>query len=196
MMGFQFWLITAGIMVWPAHAFGLVPGGLAGTAILSILCFFVSFLKILKGDVPPRLHMAAAVGSIDECRRLLLSGLNPNSVDRHGRTALFHAILGGDIELVRLFMEFDTDPNISDKAGNASLHHVSSCSKEDRIASMVDALVEHGANLDKKNRYGLTPLEHARNLGRTAVINAIVSYDSLADPEVSEPDAPTERISE
>lgn len=47
MMGFQSWMFMAGIMMWPAYAFGLFRGGLAGTAILSILCFFVSFLCYL-----------------------------------------------------------------------------------------------------------------------------------------------------
>jgi hypothetical protein len=74
-----------------------------------------------NGDTPLLLAVREGKG-LDVCAALLRSGADPDCRDRNGHTALTHAVLRDDGELVAALLRANADPDLADDAGNAPLH--------------------------------------------------------------------------
>ncbi|MFA6035609.1 MAG: ankyrin repeat domain-containing protein [Candidatus Micrarchaeia archaeon] len=70
-----------------------------------------------------------------------------------------NAALQGNIPVLEFFLSQKVDPNISNEYGNTALHEVARHGKRE-IAAF---LIEHGADLLRKNRAGMTPMDFADN---------------------------------
>ena len=57
----------------------------------------------------------------EELRRLLDEGLDPNIRNYYGRTALIYATINDRLDIVRLLLEYNADPNITDDEGDTAL---------------------------------------------------------------------------
>jgi ankyrin repeat protein len=68
------------------------------------------------------LHWAAANGHKDAARRLLEHGVNPDTGDRHVRTALSWAAGNGQGETVSCLLRNGSDPHSEDVSGRNPLH--------------------------------------------------------------------------
>lgn len=84
---------------------------------------------------------AALEGDLIEMRRLTARGLNPNSQDYHGRTALHLAASHGRLAVVQYLLELKVDVNPIDSWGNTPLDDA----QREKQASIVSLLAEHGA---------------------------------------------------
>jgi len=60
--------------------------------------------------------------SFEDAKRLARSGLDINGVDENGAPALYHAILKGNMSLVRLLLESGADPNFVADEPAASIY--------------------------------------------------------------------------
>jgi ankyrin repeat protein len=89
----------------------------------------------------------------------MLDEKNVNCTDGRGRTLLYKAALSNDLLLARVLLEKKADPNIgaSWKNDDGPLHVASRLG----YLNMVKLLVESGANVNKKNSAGATPLLQA-----------------------------------
>lgn len=72
--------------------------------------------------------------------------------DRHGRTALWHAVSSRNIRAIQILLEAGADPNIVDVTGETPIFSA-------RDGKTVDLLVRYGADLNVKDTDGHTPLE-------------------------------------
>ena len=111
------------------------------------------------------LPVAAALGRVEDARRLLAGA---NSGDRH--LALSSAANFGYIEIVRLLLDADEDPNRYNPVGGHShttpLHQAALGGHEE----VVRLLVERGARLDMKDiLWRATPADWAEHEGRTEI---------------------------
>ncbi len=111
------------------------------------------------------LSIAAALGRIEEARRLLPDA---DAEDRHWALAL--ASQFGHVEIVRMLLDAGEDPNRYNPLGGHShstpLHRAAVGGHLD----MVRLLVERGARLDWRDTlWQTTPAEWARHEGRTQV---------------------------
>lgn len=116
--------------------------------------------RLIKDGVPictsdpnvSPLHKAAAAGHVNLVLTLLAAGVDPNVVDKDGRTAAFVAICSAaDTDgVVDALLLHGTDANARDKGGNTLLHHA--VLRANVTAEVVRHLVmERGAKMDEIN---------------------------------------------
>jgi hypothetical protein len=111
------------------------------------------------------LSIAAALGSVDEARRLLSTA---SGDDRHWAVAM--ASQFGYIEIVRMLLDAGEDPNRYNPVGGHShgtpLHHAAAAGH----GEVVRLLVERGARLDSKDTlWHATPAEWAAHEDRAEI---------------------------
>lgn len=108
----------------------------------------------------PILNLAVKQGNIETVKLLLKSGLDPNSADFAGKSALFPA-LGKGLEWVQLLIEHGASPNIYNSTGRSPLMIAA------RMASpsLVKYLIRHGADVNHKDRDGWTALKESMVVG-------------------------------
>ncbi len=110
----------------------------------------------------PPLALAARHGNVGVLRFLLESGADPGQADRWGMTALHYAASGGVVETARLLCEAGADPNAAYEPPLwTPLHSViysADARKKGTTASLIRLLVQAGADIDKGESHGDSPL--------------------------------------
>ena len=121
-------------------------------------------LPELAGATP--FFLAAMAGDAAVMQALLDAGANPGLTTTIGGTALMAAAGAGRslgetslkqaplLEAAKLAVKTGSDFNAADQMGNTALHYAAYL----RIDSVVQFLVENGARMDAKNKFGETPL--------------------------------------
>src|SRR5258705_6298514 len=113
---------------------------------------------------PKALHDAAQSGNIEEVRRLLVIGQQPNEFDDLGKTPLHYAAEHGYLEVMESLINTGANVNAHDERviGNTPLGDVAgSCSFE--VAKL---LIDSGANPTIPGWMQLTALHKARERKR------------------------------
>ncbi|XP_051818451.1 putative ankyrin repeat domain-containing protein 19 [Antechinus flavipes] len=99
------------------------------------------------------LHLACANGQPNVVSLLIERKCNLNLLDGDSRTPFMKAIQCEEVECATLLLEHGADPNIGDGNNNA-LHYVAFFQNVDMTAK----LLHYKADIDAKNKEGLTPL--------------------------------------
>lgn len=130
-----------------------------------------------RGETP--LILAAYLGDSAIVKRLLARGAKVSTPDRHGESAPLIAFGTGDEELIGLFGESGADMKkivlaaMKDDIGPLDNVINSQNSK------MLKTLLKYGVPLNKKSRYGFTPLASAVRTGNYSTVKALL--DAGAD---------------
>ena len=135
---------------------------------------FEAVTALLARGARPDLPAAAALGQVDEARRLLAAA---NALDRHRALAL--AAQFGRVEIVRLLLDAGEDPSRYNPPGfhghSTPLHQAALAGYEE----VVRLLVERGARLDLKDTiWNGTPAGWARHEGRTAIAGYLAEQEA------------------
>jgi len=121
-------------------------------------------LPELAGATP--FFLAAMAGDAAVMQALLDAGANPGLTTAIGGTALMAAAGAGRslgetslkqtplLEAAKLAVKTGSDLNAADEMGNTALHYAAYL----RVDSVVQFLVENGARMDARNKFGETPL--------------------------------------
>lgn len=112
---------------------------------------------------PKLLRIAVAFNRMDLVVFLLRHGVNPNGVDRRGRSPLFYA---ASRRMVRVLMEAGARHQHTDAAGHQPLQAAAKRGRKDVASELLRA----GADLHAQDHRGLTALHHAAMRGRTQII--------------------------
>ncbi|MEH7335522.1 ankyrin repeat domain-containing protein [Neobacillus drentensis] len=156
-----------------------------------------SEVPIEKGvNMKDQFFKAVENGKIDEINSFLNKGVNINSQDSMGRTAVMIAAYANDIETAKALIEKGADVNIQDHMKNNPFLYAGA----EGYIGILKLTIEAGANPKLLNRYGGTALipasehgyvdvvkellekteidvNHINNLGWTALMEAIVLND-------------------
>jgi ankyrin repeat protein len=113
----------------------------------------------------PLMHAVLAEDADPSIVRLLIDrGADVNAADRQGWTALHFGGRDQNPELVRILLDACAEVDPVDAYGDTPLWRaVSELGSDTRT---VDLLLERGADPERKNNYGISPLDLARELGR------------------------------
>ncbi|XP_051169443.1 protein phosphatase 1 regulatory subunit 16A isoform X2 [Leptopilina boulardi] len=98
---------------------------------------------------------AAARNDIDEVRRLLKKGVNPDSTNEDGLTALHQCCIDDNEEMLKLLVEFGANVNAEDSEKWTPLHAAATCGH----LHLVRYLIAKGANLLAVNADGNMPYD-------------------------------------
>lgn len=146
--------------------------------------------KNKEGDFPTKI--AFMCGKQNVVKYLLEKGADINQQDRHGHTLLHLAALEDNEEMISYLLEHGANINQKDNYGQTSLHFSTycSCSRDEEIekpsdrkgkekkdkAKMMKYLIEHGADVNGKDKNGLTPLKIAKQKENERVIEYLLEH--------------------
>ena len=118
-------------------------------------------------NVPDRngrtaVHGAASISAVETMQALLKAGGNPNRRDKDGNIPLHLASAAapvtGFVATIRLLLRANADPGITNGEGRTPLHIA--VTRHEQPAA-VEALLAHGADANRRDRWGSTPLHAA-----------------------------------
>nr|QDR50967.1 water witch-2 trpa [Heliconius melpomene] len=147
---------------------------------LRCLAFLLKETKLsVKGSTKQRdkectaLHLAASRGYA-ECVELLLSeGAQANVRNYRGFTALHLAARCSSLECVEVLLrDGSADPNAEDHDKRTPLH--AAICHSDRACDIIEMLVSWGAQTNKKDEYGYSPLHLAAMDGLTQCVETLI----------------------
>lgn len=133
---------------------------------------------------PSKLMMAASVGGVSLCERLLASGADPAERDLHGNTPLHYA-LGGDARVCTALLAYGADPRATNACGQSTLVYVT----HPDICCM---MLEEGADVLLKDFRGNTALTLAIQDGHKSICMLLAAYCAPVTALTSVPGLPEE----
>lgn len=130
-----------------------------------------------------KLVEAIEARKIDDVRKLLYAGANPNGREEHFGNAspLFFAVENGDLEVVKLLLKFGADVNlIAD--GDTPISRLNG-----RFGNeILKLLIAYGANINRVDSDGTTPLLEMASSGDAETLKIL--FDNGVDLAVSDKD--------
>jgi len=143
-----------------------------------------------RPELGAKLITAVKAGRVEEAKRLLEEGADPNARDERGFTPLHLACARGNQELVELLLERGADPNAVGGAGVTPLHVAAYGGHR----SVAEALLRWGADPSLRESGGKTPADVARERGFADLAELIEGWRQPALP--AELELVRERMSE
>jgi ankyrin repeat protein len=107
---------------------------------------------------------------------------NVNAVNRWDRTSLNNASIYGDVDVIKILLQYGALPNIQNRAGNTVLHD----NIDDTRSEIVELLLQYGADVTITNLDGKTPLDIAIQCEFSEIEDIINRYLN-PEIEVKEP---------
>ncbi|KAJ7589343.1 hypothetical protein C8J56DRAFT_32657 [Mycena floridula] len=128
-------------------------------------------------------HILAWLG-LDHTLELLLSQdpTHATDIDTRGRTPLSYAAQRGHIDIVKLLLEENSDPNICDKDQHTPLSYAAQQGHID----IVKLLLEENADPNICNKDQHTPLSYAAQWGHIDIVKLLLERN--ADPNICDKD--------
>jgi len=162
---------------------------------LTVLFMGSTIANETKDSMQDRLLAAAAQNQSEIVQQLLAAGVDIETRDTQGRTALLLASHHNAVEAARILIEAGADVNAMDNISDSPYLYTGA---EGRL-EILRMTLEHGADLASVNRYGgtalipaahhghvetvrtllqtTTDIDHVNNLGWTALLEAVILGD-------------------
>lgn len=140
----------------------------------------MSFTSDRPEDV---LFDAARHGDVALLQELLATGLDINTTNPKGFTALTLASYDDHLDATNFLLAAGADPNIQDVTGNSALMALMGVSFKG-YPKIARQLIQHGANLNLQNGNGGTALMFATLFGRNELVQLLV--EAGADKDIKD----------
>jgi ankyrin repeat protein len=128
---------------------------------------------------------AAYKGHVDVLEAFLHHGMNIDSKDKDGWTALMHASYIGQEDCVRFLLDHNASVNIQDNYEMTAL----TLASQDSNIKIVEMLLEKNANPDIQNNNGMTALMFACSYDSKEIVQFLLNHN--ADIELKNDDGKT-----
>ncbi|KAI8148845.1 ankyrin repeat-containing domain protein [Fennellomyces sp. T-0311] len=116
------------------------------------------------------LHAAASTGQVDATELLIEHDSDINARDALGHTPLVNSLFSQSLGCLQLLLKAGAQLDIQDPQGNSLLH----VAAINNFADGIDALLEHGLQVDHVNHRQLSPLAVAIGMGHTQVMKRLI----------------------
>ena len=117
------------------------------------------------------MHVAAAAGDVEQVQQFLSRGVNVNSRDTLGQTALLHAAWWGHEGVANLLIKHGINVNAKSDLGFTALQWAINHGHK----RIVRLLLDHGAEVNIVSINEWTPLHEAATLGHDDIYAALVA---------------------
>ena len=118
-------------------------------------------------------HSAAAKGNVNAIERLSVSGDDVNEMDDVGITPLIYAVKGNQKEALLALIKSGANINIGDlEFGNTPLSHAILQGN----TKLIRILVDKGADVDIRNKDGLSAVDLVKNIHNDDIIRLVQSH--------------------
>jgi ankyrin repeat protein/beta-lactamase regulating signal transducer with metallopeptidase domain len=119
---------------------------------------------------------AASQGDIEKVKSLIEKGINVNTKDKEGYTAIYDAAARGHKDVVEFLINKGADINIrvDIDAKNSGLWTPLQTAVRHNQASVVELLISKGASVNTKDKWGFSPLHTAAKHGYTGVAEHLI----------------------
>lgn len=118
------------------------------------------------------LHISAYFGINEEVMDFLRDAVCSDVADGYGKTALHYAVIGEQIQTIKLLLHEGLDVNATDAEMETVLHYAAS---QDNI-TLIQFFLEHGALIEATSLRGQTPLLTAADNMRVAAVKELLSH--------------------
>ena len=112
-----------------------------------------------------KLHLAAIRGEAEEIKQLVKAGLDVNSANENGETALMLSIRFGQLESTETLLDLGADVNVRDSRGNTALHYAA----EAKLEYVIELLLSRGGDMAVKNLEGVSPGDMVGGKGNSSM---------------------------
>jgi ankyrin repeat protein len=126
--------------------------------------------------------VAALAGKHFQTAKILRdNGAHPNLSGFYGRTPLHSAAYYGEVEMVRVLLEYKADVKAQTGDGGTPLHFASKGCLEGldispSLSNIVRLLLHHGADINSQGRAYSSPLHEAARYGRAEVVRVLLEH--------------------
>ena len=126
------------------------------------------------------LPISAAKGLFDVSMRLIQQGLDVNSADKQGRTALYYSAIAGQLKTVEALLKTGRDAALPDNAGNTLLHAVAATEQIEVMQHLLksSAYIRH---INTQNKHGSSPIHIAASAGKSTQVAALIEAGADKD---------------
>jgi len=138
--------------------------------VLALLVFMAGCGGEGSRDDDARLVEAAARGDLDSVKQLLGRGVDVDSRDAQGRTAVTAAVYADDLEMVQTLIEAGADVDIQDDMRTSAFL----ATGETGNVEILRAVLRADPDLTRTNRFGGTALIPAAERGHVEVVRELV----------------------
>jgi ankyrin repeat protein len=118
-------------------------------------------------------------------RLLLQRGLDVHAKDNDNDTPLHSAALSGTLEIARVLLDQGANPSVENDLGSTPLHEVSqgTYNSQEHGVGIVRLLLEHGADVNAREKNLFTPLHSAAFKGRLEIAQLLLDHGANAKAE-------------
>lgn len=104
-----------------------------------------------------------------------------------GKSLLMLSIINNDLEMTKIFLDYDSDVNLQDSSnGNTALHYAILQEDTKIVEYLLNDLSKITCNLQIKNKNNETPFDLAEIKGNKSITNLILSKLSVNDIDINE----------
>jgi serine/threonine protein kinase len=126
---------------------------------------------------PEDLIAAVEHGETQGAMRLLTAGVEANSANALGRTALYLAVESGKLDIARMLLEHGADPNAGDAVTKNS--PLMAAVRDEARIPLVPELIRRGADVDERNAELRTALMFAAEAGSDQAVQALLDRNAV-----------------
>lgn len=129
----------------------------------------------LPDDQTP-LHVAAYEGQFDAAYWLITHGADVNKKDNKNWTPLHCSAVNNHLNLCVLLLTRGADPNAVNFQETSPLHYIIRSQYSEELIEVLNVMIEHGVNLECKNKYLETPLLQAASKGQAEAVRFLIDH--------------------
>ncbi|MHB9147646.1 MAG: ankyrin repeat domain-containing protein [Candidatus Amoebophilus sp.] len=123
------------------------------------------------------LHWAVEHNNIGLIKQLLVAGIDINTMDMHGKTALYMAFERGNLELTKQLVALGAAANATDSVGRTLLHHTII----NGHLEVAKALLAAGAKINVSDNQGFTELHLAAQYNQPEIARYLITRGAVID---------------